>query len=40
MKEFRDNYGLSEQDYSDERLCEILKENQFNSEKAFEALFD
>ena len=40
VKEFRENYGLSENDYSDERLFEILKENQFNSEKAFEALFD
>ena len=39
IKEFRDNFGLSEMDYTDEKLFEILKENNFNFEKSFESLF-
>ena len=40
IKEFRDNFGLSDKEYSDEKLFEILKENNFNFEKSFESLFD
>ena len=40
IKEFRDNFGLDELDYSDEKLLEILKQYDFNFEKAFESLFN
>ena len=40
IKEFRENFGLSDQDYSDEQLLEKLKEADFNYERAFESLFD
>ena len=38
-KEFRDKFELSEMDYKNERLLEILKENNYNIEKSFESLF-
>ena len=40
IKDFRDNFGLSEIDYSDEKLYEILKSNDFDYGKTFEALFN
>jgi hypothetical protein len=40
IKEFRENFGLSEQEYSDEQLLEKLKQADFNFEIAFESLFD
>ena len=39
IKEFRDNYDLSEEEYSDERLLECLKENDFEFEATFGKLF-
>ena len=40
VKEFRDNFTLSEELYSDEKLLQILKEHNFNIEKAFTAMFE
>ena len=39
IKEFRDNYDLSVDEYSDERLLECLKENEFEFEATFGKLF-
>lgn len=39
IREFRYIFGLDELDYSDEKLLEILKQYDFNFEKAFESLF-
>jgi len=39
IKEFRENFGLEENDHSDEKLLDVLKENDFNQELAFSALF-
>jgi len=38
--EFRDTFNLSEDDYSNEKIFEILKDNDFNFENAFSALFN
>ena len=40
IDEFRDTFGLSEEEYSDEKILEKLKENDFNFEKTFDALFN
>ena len=40
IRDFRDNYALSTDDYSDGKLLEILKKNNFNFDKAFESLFN
>ena len=40
IRDFRDNYALSTEDYSDRKLLEILKKNNFNFDKAFESLFN
>ena len=40
VKEFRNNFGLDENEYSDEKLLEILKKNGFDFIKSFEAMFD
>ena len=40
IKEFRQHYSLSESDYSDAKLLELLKKNQFNEEEAFSDLFN
>ena len=40
VKEFRDNFGLSEDDHDDDKLLEILRENNFDQTLAFEALFN
>ena len=40
IKEFRENFGLSEEDYDDERLLESLIKNNFNYDKTFEKLFN
>ena len=40
IKEFRENYELSENDYSDERIFEVLKENNFDFEASFSKIFD
>ena len=40
IQDFRDNYALSTEDYSDGKLLEILKKNNFIFDKAFESLFN
>ena len=40
IQEFRETFNLSEEDYSDEKLLEILKDNDFNFENAFSSLFN
>ena len=39
VKEFRDEYTLSEELYSDEKLLQILKKHNFNVVEAFDSLF-
>ena len=38
--EFRDNFGLSKEDYPDQKIFEILKAYNYNFEKAFDSLFN
>ena len=38
--EFRDNFGLSEEEYSDQYLFGILRANDYQFDKAFELLFN
>ena len=40
IQEFRDTFNLSEDEYSNGKLLEILKENDFNYEKAFSSIFN
>ena len=40
IKKFREEFCLEEGGYSDEKLLEILKENDFNYENAFSSLFN
>ena len=40
INEFRQTFSLSKDEYSDEKLFEILKDNDFNSENAFSKLFN
>ena len=40
IKEFRETFNLEEKEFSDEKLLEILKENDFDFLKAFSSLFD
>ena len=39
IRDFRDMFGLDEEEYSDEKLFEVLKENLFNFEDSFASLF-
>ena len=39
IKEFRDNFGLTNEEYSDELLLNALEESNFNFEEAFSKLF-
>ena len=39
IKTFRDNFGLSEDEFNNEKLLEVLKKADFVHEKAFEYLF-
>ena len=39
IKKFRENYKLSEEDYPNEKILEVLKENNFNYEEAFSSIF-
>ena len=39
INEFRDYFKLSVEEYSDEKLFEVLNDNSFNQERAFSALF-
>ena len=40
IQEFRDTFNLSEDEYPNEKILEILKENDFNYENAFSSLFN
>jgi hypothetical protein len=40
IKEFRDNFGIPEDEFDDQKIIDVLKENNFNHEKAFEELFN
>ena len=40
LKEFREYYGLSKDEYPDVKLFEILRDNNFNFQKAFYSLFN
>ena len=40
ISEFRDTFNLSEEEYSNEKIFEILKDNDFNFESAFSSLFN
>ena len=40
VKDFRNNFGVDENDYPDEKLLETLKKYNFNEEKAFDSFFE
>jgi len=40
IKEFRDYYSLTEEDYPNDKILEALKENDFNYENAFSSIFN
>jgi hypothetical protein len=40
IKEFRETFNLAEDEYPDDKILEILKENEFNFENAFSSLFN
>ena len=40
LKEFRDSFGLLEDDYSDEKILEALKKHNFDFGKAFEYIVE
>ena len=40
IQEFRDEYTLSEDAYSDEKLLQVLKEHNYNIVEAFTSLFE
>ena len=40
INEFRETFSLNENDYSNEKIYDILQENDFNYEQAFSSLFD
>ena len=40
VQSFRDTYGLSREDYPDEKLLELLQKHNYDFPKAFSALFD
>jgi hypothetical protein len=40
INEFRETFNLSEDEYSNEKILETLKENDFNFENAFSSLFN
>ena len=40
IQEFRDTFNLSEDEYANEKILDILKENDFNFENAFSSLFN
>lgn len=40
LKEFRKEYGLSEEEYSDEMLLDKLRKHNFNFAEAFASIFD
>lgn len=40
INEFRDMFNLTEDEYPDDKILEILTENDFDDENAFSALFN
>ena len=40
INDFRDTFNLSEEEYSNEKIFEILRDNDFNFENAFSSLFN
>ena len=40
INEFRENFNLSEDEYSNEKLFVVLKDHNFNFENAFSSLFN
>ena len=40
IKEFRDNFNLSEEEYQDEKVWKILENNNFDFEASFNSLFN
>ncbi len=40
IKEFRDTFNLTEDEYPDDKILKILTENDFNYENAYSALYD
>ena len=38
--DFRDQFGLSEEDFPNKRVFDLLKENDFDSQMAFESLYN
>jgi hypothetical protein len=40
VKEFREEFNLSEEEYSDEKILGVLQKNDFDMTKAFTSLFD
>ena len=40
IKEFRENYDLTNEEYSDEKILEVLKKNNYDMELAFNELFE
>ena len=40
INEFRKDYGLSKDEYSNEKLLEALKENNFDSYDAYVSLYN
>ena len=40
INEFRENFSLSEEEYPNDRILELLKENKFDFEESFSSLFN
>ena len=40
IEDFRNEYSLGVDEYSDEQLLNVLKENNFDKGRAFSSLFD
>ena len=40
IKEFRDYFNLSEEEYTDEKIFDVLKEHNFEFEESFSSLFN
>lgn len=40
IKEFRDNFNLSKEEYQDEKVWKILENNNFDFEASFNSLFN
>ena len=40
VKEFREEFNLSEEEYSDEKILGVLQKNNYDMTQAFTSLFD